>query len=272
LSLRFPEFGRGHLPRLPSHRNDGLEIVLVEAGALVWQVEGRVEHVPAGSVFFTLPWETHGSALEWEPGHRWSFVVLRLPGARPASPGRSAQIAWPAELGFAHREGRRLARLLLTAGRRTWPAGRELPWLVPRLVAALAGSVPRSEVRALTALVLIALGRALEPAATGRSGGSGLLAPLLCAIIARPVEDWSLARLERESGFGHSRLVDLFRQETGDSPAGYVRRARVERARELLLRTDWSITRIAHECGFGTSQHFARVFRRFCGCSPSGLR
>lgn len=40
---------------LPTHRNDGLEVVYVEAGRAVWHVDDRVKDIPAGSVFFTFP-------------------------------------------------------------------------------------------------------------------------------------------------------------------------------------------------------------------------
>ena len=57
-----PRHGRGSARTLPTHRDEGLEIIYLEKGSLNWQVEGRGEQVTAGSVYFSLPWETPGSA------------------------------------------------------------------------------------------------------------------------------------------------------------------------------------------------------------------
>ena len=61
--IRF--YGRGSARTLGTHRDYGLEIIYLEKGALNWHVQGRVERVTAGSVFFSLPWEEHGSVDEF---------------------------------------------------------------------------------------------------------------------------------------------------------------------------------------------------------------
>lgn len=274
MSLHFPEFGAGHLAKLPLHRNDGLEIVLVQAGTLRWQVESRVENVPPGSVFFTFPWELHGSAREWEPGHRWSFVVLHLPKVRAPRHDRRATWAWPAALGFQPVEGRALARDLLAAPQRHFPADEELRWLLPRLVTALQQRRSHGDIAAFSRLVLHGLQRAVRLGAAARPSGrtNTPLAGLCRNIEEDPGRPWTQAQLVRASGYARTRLHELFRTETGDSPAAFVLRARLVRARTLLRETDRTITEIAHACGFGSSQNFARAFRRLHGCTPRSLR
>jgi hypothetical protein len=68
--------GSAHPPRLIS----GWRSFYLEKGALNWHVEGRVERVTAGSVYFSLPWQEHGSVDEFEPGHYWHWVQLGLEG------------------------------------------------------------------------------------------------------------------------------------------------------------------------------------------------
>jgi AraC-like DNA-binding protein len=63
-----------------------------------------------------------------------------------------------------------------------------------------------------------------------------------------------------------------FKQSTGVTPHGYLLQRRVERAQELLVRTDLPLSEIALETGFADHSHFARKFRRLTGISPSEAR
>jgi AraC-like DNA-binding protein len=63
-----------------------------------------------------------------------------------------------------------------------------------------------------------------------------------------------------------------FKQSTGVTPHGYLLQRRVERAQELLVRTNLPLSEIALETGFADHSHFARQFRRLAGMSPSEVR
>ena len=64
----------------------------------------------------------------------------------------------------------------------------------------------------------------------------------------------------------------MFRKSTGESPHHFVLRHRVERAKEMLRAAEARVLDVAVGCGFKTQQHFARVFRRMCGVSPTEYR
>jgi len=63
-------------------------------------------------------------------------------------------------------------------------------------------------------------------------------------------------------------LVRLFRIGTGASPLRYLRRRRIERARQLLPAGDQPMSRLAQHLGFFDQSHFVRSFRAETGCSP----
>lgn len=67
-------------------------------------------------------------------------------------------------------------------------------------------------------------------------------------------------------------MVRLFRRITAQTPQAYLARLRVERACELLLRTEASIEEIAQSTGFCDRYHFTRVFRRQRGLGPAAFR
>jgi AraC-like DNA-binding protein len=81
------------------------------------------------------------------------------------------------------------------------------------------------------------------------------------------VED--LARLARLSLSHFSRA---FSNSFGFPPHRFITRCRLERAKELMLRTDVSLRQIAIECGFADQAHFSRIFLRFAGISPARWR
>ncbi|MFB7588399.1 helix-turn-helix domain-containing protein [Streptomyces sp. NPDC056169] len=82
-----------------------------------------------------------------------------------------------------------------------------------------------------------------------------------------------VARLTRISALSTSRFYDLFTSQVGTSPKDYVLRRKTEVARDWLLADpSVTVTQVAHALSFSTSQHFATVFRRYQGTSPSGVR
>jgi len=73
-------------------------------------------------------------------------------------------------------------------------------------------------------------------------------------------------------GLSSSRLRRLFREETGLSPAAYLQRKRMERARILLERTSLTVAQVMAQVGIADPSHFARDFRRAHGFSPRAFR
>lgn len=69
------------------------------------------------------------------------------------------------------------------------------------------------------------------------------------------------------------RLSDLFGPD--DSPGAFIRRSRLERARQDLLRAQGSgdaVASVAHRWGYSDASAFSRAFRTEFGVTPSELR
>jgi AraC family transcriptional regulator len=79
----------------------------------------------------------------------------------------------------------------------------------------------------------------------------------------------TLAALGHTSPFHFSRL---FRAVTGLPPHRYLRRARIERAEQLLAGGDATVTQVAHQVGFSSVSHFIATFRRHSGMTPGQYR
>src|SRR4051812_33622131 len=65
-----------------------------------------------------------------------------------------------------------------------------------------------------------------------------------------------------------SRFRHLFKAQTGIAPALYLRRMRLERARQLIETTFLSVKEVRSGVGVNDDSHFARDFKREFGRSP----
>jgi|SRR5215471_15479049 len=78
-----------------------------------------------------------------------------------------------------------------------------------------------------------------------------------------------LAKFARVS---RSHLCYLFKAEIGVAPIKYIKRCRIERARELLEQTNLSIKEIRSKVGLTDRSHFTRGFKEAFGVTPSEYR
>ena len=65
---------------------------------------------------------------------------------------------------------------------------------------------------------------------------------------------------------------DWFKQQTGISPGMYLRRTRIEKAKELLEDTEFGVTDIAVMVGYSSNSTFTRAFRSVTGMTPKAYR
>ncbi|HEV8244703.1 MAG TPA: helix-turn-helix domain-containing protein [Polyangiaceae bacterium] len=85
-------------------------------------------------------------------------------------------------------------------------------------------------------------------------------------------EPLSLAAVARVAGFAPNYFSLLFKRQEKTTFEQYLRRLRLERAKQLLTTTDLDAARVAELSGFGTRQYMARVFRSSLGMTPSQCR
>lgn len=147
------------------------------------------------------------------------------------------------------------------------------PWLT-RLTLGLEQSLAfRQQSEASHDLVLEMLAQVVRRV-EGRPAGPP--PPWLAASRDRLADEWvrppSAQSLALAAGVHRVHLVRSFRDHFGCTMREYVRRRRVRKATELLLRTDLPLTRVALDCGFADQAHLTRVLRQTVGDTPRSLR
>ena len=270
----FEEFGSGSIARLPKHQNGGFELHYIAKGHLYWEIEGRPFLVPPHSVFFTFPWEKHGSCVDFEPGHFFHFAVFRLQGGAKT---RLKTVRLVPGFGLSKAEQRRIFHKLLSARTRCFAAGQDLGWTIARLVRELAhpGVMGRAQVIALSRVALGERVRAVDSQQDRNQNLSPSERQVLRFVdelrlnCARP---WTLESMAAACRLKRTRFEILTRELTGDSPLLLLNRFRVRQAQQLLKNGRQPITDIAFDSGFGSSQYFSRVFQKLAGTTPSEYR
>jgi AraC-like DNA-binding protein len=85
-------------------------------------------------------------------------------------------------------------------------------------------------------------------------------------------EALSLAQVARAANMSAFYFCKIFRATLGVTFTNYVARARVEKAKQILLNPHVRVSEAAYAAGFQSLSQFNRVFRRIAGEAPSAYR
>jgi AraC-like DNA-binding protein len=82
----------------------------------------------------------------------------------------------------------------------------------------------------------------------------------------------SVTELADLAGLSLSTFKREFKKQFQDTPSNYLMDKRLEKAKELLLKTELSISEISYQGGFKDIAHFSRSFKKKYKASPSSFR
>jgi AraC family transcriptional regulator of arabinose operon len=95
---------------------------------------------------------------------------------------------------------------------------------------------------------------------------------IITKIETEPAGAWDTASLAALVNLSPSRFRHLFKQETGTSPAQYLKDFRVRKSEVMLRTTFLSVKQILKQVGIGSNAHFVRDFRKMYGMTPTAYR
>lgn len=246
---------------LGSHQHPGWEICWLRRGAVDWWAADHVHHVPAGSCYVTRPDEPHGGLHDRLTPCDLFWLQLAPPrSGRWGGLDRAATTA--------------LHQALLDLPHRVFPGDRQLGTLWTDLLGEHRAPDERSALvaRALLHQILALVLRCAGRHATRSPAPSPPIARALARAQVHLGQGIGVPALARTAGLSPSRFHARFLAEIGESPADWLRRRRIDRAKQRLATTAMPITTLALDLGFPSSQHFATVFKRYVGLTPQGYR
>ncbi|SDX14379.1 AraC family transcriptional regulator [Paenibacillus sp. CF384] len=246
---------------LSDHQHDGCyEFVYVDNGRVTWEVDGEYYPSITGQVFHTRPGEWHRARLNFiEPCSIWWFI-LRDPADYPD---------W---LSLRDEDRLQIHQALLELPRIVSVDSRVREQFFKLRSLLMEDNSAVFRVRHHLVDILLEL---LYPPAVSRQLPLDLkesMLALTAQIDASPERRWSNKELAALAGVSESHFYRLFHNMHGQSPANYMDRIRINRACELLRQPGANVTTVALDLGYKTSQHFATVFKKYIGVSPSSWR
>jgi len=85
---------------------------------------------------------------------------------------------------------------------------------------------------------------------------------------SQPEKDWTVDDLAFVAGLSRAAFAQKFKKVTGDTPAHYLAKVRIQRAMDLLRATSQTLEKIAESVGYNDSFVFSKAFKRIQGISP----
>ena len=226
-----------------AHTHDAPLLSLVLHGSATEEIGSRTRELGVQSLLYTPAYEAHG--------HRF------------LTPGRWLNIQFSAR--WFQRVG---------AGEATLPTapqllrdGAAVSWAA-RLAAELREPDGVSRFAVDGALLLLVADLSRLPV-IGERRRPRWLQSVEDAIEAAGAETPSVTDLAALAGVHASHLLRTFRRYHGTTVATYVRRRRIERARNEVAKGDRPLSVIALDAGFSDQSHFTRVFRQTFGETPA---
>jgi AraC-like DNA-binding protein len=88
----------------------------------------------------------------------------------------------------------------------------------------------------------------------------------------RYAEPLDLDQMAAEAGFSKFYFARAFKDAYGETPANYLTRRRVERAKDLLRSANLTVTEVCMLVGFSSLGSFSTRFSELVGMSPSAFQ
>jgi AraC family transcriptional regulator of arabinose operon len=95
---------------------------------------------------------------------------------------------------------------------------------------------------------------------------------IISTIKADTAAAWDTPALAALVNLSPSRFRHLFKQETGTTPAQYLKDCRLRKAEKMLRTTFLSVKQILKQVGLTSNAHFVRDFRNLYGVTPTAYR
>jgi AraC-like DNA-binding protein len=263
---------------LPWHRNEGIEIMFIARGAVGFAVDDREYRLQRDCLTVTRPWQPHRVGSPTVAAGRLCWMILDVGVRRP-----NQVWTWPSWVLLGERDKQELWVRLQDRAGSVLKATPE----IRRCFLAISENLHRSSLdHAISELSLVVneLLLALLKLLRSHPGQP----PCSCDDSLEAVEvfldrlrnerawaerQWRLQEMARECRLGVTQFTAHVRRLTGLTPERFLMECRLQHAATLLReQPDLSVLEVALACGFSSSQHFATLFRRRFGSTPTALR
>jgi AraC-like DNA-binding protein len=260
------------------HRNEGVELTLLERGSLAFAVDGQRFQLRPGDLTITRPWQRHRVGDPHVGPGRLHWLILDVGVRRPHQ-----SWSWPSWLILSRDDRDTLTRTLRHNEHPVWHAPVELRHCFQKIAAAVesdrdGSSVSRLTIKVNELLLLVhetlqAHDLPLDETLSATQRTVELFLADLRQNLAFLAEEWTVQQMAARCGLGVTRFNDYCKSLTNMTPQHFLNHCRLDAAARLLREEPGlGVTQVALRCGFSSSQYFANAFRRRFECSPRAYR
>jgi AraC-like DNA-binding protein len=263
---------------LPWHRNEGIELTLLERGFLKFATEEGGYWARANDMTIVRPWQRHRIGDPCIGPSRLNWVLIDIGVRRPHQEWK-----WPPWVVLSPADLDELTKILRQNERPMWRATPQMRRCFQNIAKCVEvdsdqGSISRLSLQ-LNELLLLLLGMLrhegveLDDALTTSRRTVRLFLNDLCEHPEHLSLNWTVTKMAEACGLGVTQFISHVKSLEGVTPLQYILRCRLERGATILKGSPSAgITETALDCGFSSSQYFATVFAKRFGCSPKEYR
>lgn len=259
---------------LPPHQNEGIEFTMAMQGEIRIAVEGKPYVLRPNELMITRPWQEHAIGTPTFSQGKIGWIILDVGVRHPHQ-----EWTWPEWIILTRQELRMLTRSLRQNEDAIRRVSSEFVHAFSHLVAlAKNPKMPHraSRIALQVNFMLLELFMLFESdpviCKASLTDSARTIRLFLGQLKKRLKEPWTLVGMAEACGIGTTRFATQFAALTGETPAKYLMRLRLEAAVQLLKKPEYSIQMIARAVGFTTANYFIRVFAQNYHRTPAKYR
>jgi AraC-like DNA-binding protein len=273
---------------LEPHRNEGIEIVFLETGNMVFLTDDKKYMLKAGNLTITRPWQLHRLGdPNLGPG-RLHWILIDVGIRRSHQPWK-----WPEWVILSSDEKKELTGILRRNEHPVWNSTIEIRRDFQELAEyvrqydhkaietrARPGLSSHTKLTLLINNILLHLLEALREQGKEENGNLATYRRTVEMFFSELKEkpevctaEWTLETMAQHCKMGTTKFSRCSHDIANVSPWEYLIGCRLDLAKRLLMqKPERKITDIAFDCVFNSSQYFATQFRRRFKCTPRTYR
>ena len=260
------------------HRNEGLELTLLQSGSLTYACDNLEYQLDPGDLTIARPWQPHRVGNPNIAASRLHFLIIDAGVRRPHQAWN-----WPSWVSLTDDDRKELTQYIRYTKNAVWRGTQQVRRCFEHVGRTIELDRSGDHISILTVQLnellvrLLEMFRCKEIRLDESLSTTQRTVELFWLDVASQVdhlaEPWTVRKMARRCGISVSQFIQLSKRLYNRTPMKQLNRLRVDQAAKLLAdEPDQTVTEVATKLGFSSSQYFATVFLREKGCSPSAFR
>ncbi len=237
---------------------DMLEICFLETGSQYYQVGDKSYLLKGGDVLVTPPNMIHGTSNYPEEKGSLFWMIIKVPHT-------SFRL-----LNLTSKESSLLVNRLLSLKRKHFKGSPEMKKLLSEIFTFYNKKNDFLNKIEITNHILNFLLKVIYCGERTNQKDVSADIQFCCKYIEENIfQKIYILKLAEKVNLSESRFKHKFKEELGIPPNEYILKQKINKARELIKKTNISFTNLAYDLGFSTPSYFSTVFKKYQGVTLS---